>query len=536
MNPSPDEPVRTSRRFWGCWWRRALLCLGALAALVGIFYAEEDWRGQRDWNQYRQATEARGESLDFRAYIPKPVPDEENFAAAPIVEFWTRTNISLTNFFAHDLFARADNNVVRTNTVGNTGRRYFLDLVAWQMASVALQSGALKADQIFETDKTDLSSREAAAPAVLEGMKTDAADFAELRLASIRPYAHFPVKYDVENLVEIPLMHIVRVKQVCQRLNLQACAELAARQPDKALADVRLVLYLAGSIKTEPIMISHLVRQLCIQIAVQPVWEGLAEHHWTESQLQELEECLQHYDFLADLNQSLKVERAAGIRIVDYVRKKGLGFLDDLANVENANVDHIGQMTWHKRLLNLVGGIMPTGWYDEERLDYCTFFDAQMKGALDLVTEKVFPRQIASNCARLAPQLPDQRSSVSMKSIFHHQAFAGDVVSFLSKMPLKAAAPQTAANQAAIACALERYRLANGHFPETLESLTPQFMSHLPKDVITGQPYKYRHTEDGQYILYSVGWNEKDDGGVPGKTLFDQAQGDWVWAYPTPGQ
>jgi len=65
-----------------------------------------------------------------------------------------------------------------------------------------------------------------------------------------------------------------------------------------------------------------------------------------------------------------------------------------------------------------------------------------------------------------------------------------------------------------------------------LEALSPRFISVLPNDVITGQPYKYDRTEDGQFILYSVGWNEKDDGGVPGKTLFDQTQGDWVWAYP----
>jgi len=49
--------------------------------------------------------------------------------------------------------------------------------------------------------------------------------------------------------------------------------------------------------------------------------------------------------------------------------------------------------------------------------------------------------------------------------------------------------------------------------------------------VITGQPYKYRLTGDGQFILYSVGWNEKDDGGVPGKRRFDDQEGDWVWDY-----
>ena len=30
----------------------------------------------------------------------------------------------------------------------------------------------------------------------------------------------------------------------------------------------------------------------------------------------------------------------------------------------------------------------------------------------------------------------------------------------------------------------------------------------------------------GKYILYSVGWNEKDDGGVEGQNF---GEGDWVW-------
>ena len=65
-----------------------------------------------------------------------------------------------------------------------------------------------------------------------------------------------------------------------------------------------------------------------------------------------------------------------------------------------------------------------------------------------------------------------------------------------------------------------------------LEALVPQFISQLPNDVLTGEPYKYRLTGGGQFVLYSVGWNEKDDGGMPGKSIFDDKQGDWVWLYP----
>jgi hypothetical protein len=94
---------------------------------------------------------------------------------------------------------------------------------------------------------------------------------------------------------------------------------------------------------------------------------------------------------------------------------------------------------------------------------------------------------------------------------------------------------QASADLARTAIALERYRLAHGEFPEALDALAPQFVAQVPHDVIGGQPLKYRRIADGQFVLYSVGWNEKDDGGV---TFFNQkgspdnSQGDWVWRYP----
>jgi hypothetical protein len=95
-----------------------------------------------------------------------------------------------------------------------------------------------------------------------------------------------------------------------------------------------------------------------------------------------------------------------------------------------------------------------------------------------------------------------------------------------SKACIAAARYQTEVNQAQIVCALERYRLANGDYPEALDALAPQFMQKIPHDVIGGQPLHYRRTTRQKFRLYSVGWNETDEGGVPGS---DRAQGDWVW-------
>lgn len=79
------------------------------------------------------------------------------------------------------------------------------------------------------------------------------------------------------------------------------------------------------------------------------------------------------------------------------------------------------------------------------------------------------------------------------------------------------------------------HRLAHGEYPESLDAFTPQFIAKQPHDVIGGQPLHYRREANGQFVLYSVGWNEGDDGGEVGLTKngnVDNNTGDWVWRYP----
>lgn len=65
--------------------QRRFFVLACLVTLVALFYAEENWRGKRAWDSYRQEWEAKGERFDFASLVPPPVPDEQNFALAPIV-------------------------------------------------------------------------------------------------------------------------------------------------------------------------------------------------------------------------------------------------------------------------------------------------------------------------------------------------------------------------------------------------------------------------------------------------------------------
>jgi hypothetical protein len=102
----------------------------------------------------------------------------------------------------------------------------------------------------------------------------------------------------------------------------------------------------------------------------------------------------------------------------------------------------------------------------------------------------------------------------------------------ISKSVMRFANIQADLDLARVACALERYRLAHGEYPEKLDALAPQFVEKLPHDVINGQPLHYRRTNDGKFLLYSIGWNETDDGGqvvLKKSGTVDITDGDWVW-------
>jgi ABC-type transport system involved in multi-copper enzyme maturation permease subunit len=95
---------------------------------------------------------------------------------------------------------------------------------------------------------------------------------------------------------------------------------------------------------------------------------------------------------------------------------------------------------------------------------------------------------------------------------------------------------QTAINQVVIACAIERFRKAEGRLPRELGELKPKYLQTIPNDIVNGQPLIYRLKGNG-YLLYSVAMDGQDHLGVPERPASarglhrDQRDGDWVWSY-----
>ncbi len=69
------------------------------------------------------------------------------------------------------------------------------------------------------------------------------------------------------------------------------------------------------------------------------------------------------------------------------------------------------------------------------------------------------------------------------------------------------------------------YRQKHGKFTDSLSQLAPDILPALPLDPFTGKDYVYRKKDKG-FIVYSVGEDLKDDGGVEERT---SAKPDIVW-------
>ena len=138
----------------------------------------------------------------------------------------------------------------------------------------------------------------------------------------------------------------------------------------------------------------------------------------------------------------------------------------------------------------------------------------------DPVSEVVTPKEL-----KKFPDIMDQ----ACIHPFPYRLLATIMIPNFTKAIERMAYNQNQANLALVACALERYHLANGLYPDLLDVLAPQFIEKLPHDIINGGELKYRKTNDS-FVLYSIGWNEKDDGGTAAPSSKDLDNDDWVRA------
>jgi len=523
--------------------RRVLMLLVWGVTAVALFYAEENWRGRRAWERYRRQLEAQGERMDIKALIPKPVPDGQNFAQTPalvpLFDFEPGTQQARdTNGFARlqkdpPRFQAASGAMESDEQRrGDWTRGIGIDLAAWQQAYT---TSAARAARTGESQAQAILDRPSAAREVLQELSEFDSLLNELRTASDRPYSRFNIRYEEENAAAVLLPHLGVMNRMVRILQLRASAELALDQSAAATDDLVFALRLTDAVKDEPILISCLVRMNELNLVLQALWEGIADQKFSEAQLAELQQRLSGFDFLAETRRGMEADRAAlGNGVFDFVRR----WPSQRASVVGV-LDEFGDQVGIVPLESLALRLSPAGWIYLEQLQYNHIFQDQILPMVDVPTRRVLPDAVAAHQAAL-----DRLFTGKWYELFwHHRMFSRVLLPALAVVPARGARAQSSVDLAVVACAIERSRLAKGHYPTTLNELVPEFIARVPRDVIDGQPLRY-HLADNRYVLYSIGWNQKDDGGeYPPKATRDRrllrgiapgetASGDWVWRFP----
>lgn len=511
-----ERPQESLREFFHSW-RHFFWLLGLLLTLV-LLYSEENWRGQRAWERYKHDLETQGVRFDLAAVVPPEVADSENFALSlsslpnPAMN-QSRWSPALTCALEHAPRALDTPKGARSNSWVQPKT----DLAAFYAAFLA-GTNATAGHQTTKASATNWTREEGAAGVLAALSETDG-PLQELRAASLRPRSRFSIDYSKDNPWAILLPHLSTLGRVNGILQMRASAELALGRHAEAFEDVQLMFRIIDACRDEPFLISQIVRVHQLPEVLQVISEGLGQ--WPEPQLQVLQERLGRLDFCADARRALEADYTVfGVREIDYYRHCSRNARLGLGATQQRQSD----------LVDTLFSVVPSGWFDFETVNYCKAYRDYLLPTLDGSRRRVnvAAARRAEEWAASLSQHPWPRLLV------RHEALLPLSPPFTTRSVHRMAFAQAGADLAGVACALERHRRAHGCFPDTLEALAPRFVKTLPRDVINGEPLKYRRTPDARYVLYSVGWNEKDDGGrvvFPKDSEFvDEPEGDWVWS------
>jgi hypothetical protein len=454
--------------------RRLLIGLAAICTIFALFYTEENWRGKRAWEECKRELQAQGAVLDWEAYIPPPVPDDQNIFKAPKMQEW------FVGREKTDLYQR----IVSTNTI--TGP---IDKLKVQEATHYLAwSGQF------------------------------VPDFDKIREALKRPFARMDGDY--EEMLAIPMPNFVALRVVAQTLARRAQCYLLLQEPESALQELTLMHDIPRLLEASPTgkpmtLVSAMVSVAISGLYANTIADSLRVQAWREPQLVVLQRQLGATQLPPLVEDAFLVESARVCRTLESTPPELLANQRLALTGGPINV-------WHRLLdpLYIFSTLTPRGWIYQNMATY-----AVEKRRLTFIynpSTRIISPEKAENVAR---------GITRVKRWHPYTYFAAHAIPNVRRAWQAVALNQTLINEATIACALERYHLAHGSYPETLDSLVPQYIDTLPQDIVSGSPLKYRRTADGKFLLYSVAWNLRDDGGstVSKDHRPTADDNDWVW-------
>ena len=442
--------------------KRIWVSIGIFVLLFALAAQSLKWAARSEWENWKAKWEAKGEKFDIASVVPPKVPDDQNFAKSQF----------FAPLFDHDADSPKFNEARdRFDIKTASSLRYawrkgkHRDFVVWESA-------------FYESDLAKLAD--------------------DLK----RPHCRFNIRY--EDGFEAVLPHLGTMRNAASLFSLSSAQRLSKGDTAGALQDTLNGIRLGEQLRTEPFLISQLVRIAILEINFQTFWEGQVNHQWSAEQLTVFQETFQSIDLLAGMESAIRAERNMINHWLPSVAQGGTqtqGF-DEL----NSSLDYFPAFSFY------------SNQYQINRI-----LTEIILSGIDVSNHRLNVHQFK----KMEEEILDLKSSFLP---FRH-AIALMMLPGLDKYALKVSQTQAALDQSAIVAALERYRLAKGSYPEKLTALRPKFIAKIPGDLFHDQGLVYRINEDDSFSLYSTGYNGTDDGGeffISGESI-DFAKGDWPW-------
>jgi hypothetical protein len=342
---------------------------------------------------------------------------------------------------------------------------------------------------------------------------------ADIRSALKRPYAGMPGDY--QDPISMPIPNFIALRTTAQMLGARAQCHFLLTEPEKALEDLTLMLHLKKFLQAKPegkpmtlvaAMINVAISGLCVSV----VADGLHLGVWREPELAVLQQELAEIDLLPEVAKAFQTERASVCHLLDTVTLSTLNQRIRAMSGPNA------RLSPQELLEDLRALLAPKGWTYQNMTAIASMEQWTLDG-FDRTGRTIHPPTVDE---------ANRNVQATMEETSAYTFVAAQVMANTVRATITMSRNEDQARMGVIACALERHKIEKGSYPNELKALIPKFVAELPRDVINGQPFRYRLNPDGNYLLYSVGWDERDEGGVvdagsnKGKRM---EEGDWVW-------
>lgn len=265
------------------------------------------------------------------------------------------------------------------------------------------------------------------------------------------------------------------VRIAAQLLRLEALIASENKDFDKFLASISTSLALAGSLNG-PLMIHRSTHDTVLRGTYRSIERAINRTPLTDEQLLRLSALVKESDNDKGFKRALLTEQCLGLH----------KFIAPLSEV-SVRIGEQEKSLLRKLIISRILGLNSRhalGYIDlmQKSIDALELPDPDRLKAFEAIRDSA-PRNNQGRIIR-------------------------DVLEFEMEIYRQARARVTLA-----ALAVERYRLAEGHLPQSLDNLVPAYMKIVPEDPFDGQSLRYRRMKTG-FVVYSVNDDLSDNGGA----------------------